>query len=163
MMKNKQFKGEFGYKLLTPIMRILFRIYYNPKIINKEAIPKNGPILIVGNHKHIYDQCLTIMATKRPIHYMAKKEYFEGKLAWFFKFVGCICVNRNGNDKVAKNYAIDILKNNGAIGLFPEGTEIRLVNCYYLLNSVPFQWLKKQMPLLFLLVLLVIINSEVKT
>ena len=62
------------------------------------------------------------MATKRPIHYMAKKEYFEGKLAWFFKFVGCICVNRNGNDKVAKNYAIDILKNNGAIGLFPEGT-----------------------------------------
>ena len=122
MMKNKQFKGEFGYKLLTPIMRVLFRIYYNPKIINKEVIPKDGPILIVGNHKHIYDQCLTIMATKRPIHYMAKKEYFEGKLAWFFKFVGCICVNRNGNDKAAKNYAIDILKNNGAIGLFPEGT-----------------------------------------
>ena len=103
-------------------MRVLFRIYYNPKIINKEVIPKDGPFLIVGNHKHIYDQCLTIMATKRPIHYMAKKEYFEGKLAWFFKFVGCICVNRNGNDKAAKNYAIDILKNNGAIGLFPEGT-----------------------------------------
>ena len=31
-------------------------------------------------------------------------------------------MNRNGNDKTAKNYAIDILKNNGAIGLFPEGT-----------------------------------------
>ena len=56
VMKNKQFKGEFGYKLLTPIMRVFFRIYYNPKIINKEAIPKDGPILIVGNHKHIYDQ-----------------------------------------------------------------------------------------------------------
>ena len=56
MMKNKQFKGEFGYKLLTPIMRVLFRIYYNPKIINKEAIPKNRTILIDGNHKRIYDQ-----------------------------------------------------------------------------------------------------------
>lgn len=118
----KRFKGEFGYKLLTPIMRVLFKIYYNPKIINKEYIPKDGPILIVGNHKHIYDQCLTIMATKRPIHYMAKKEYFEGKMAWFFKFVGCICVNRDGKDKKATDIATSILNNNGAIGLFPEGT-----------------------------------------
>ena len=62
-MGKKRFKGEIGYSLLTPIMRVLFRFYYNPKIINKEVIPKEGPILIVGNHKHIYDQCLTIMAT----------------------------------------------------------------------------------------------------
>ena len=121
-MKKKKFKGEFGYKLLTPLMRILFRLYYNPKIINKDVIPKEGPILIVGNHKHIYDQCLTIMATKRPIHYMAKKEYFDGKLAWFFKFVGCISVNRQIKDTNATNQALEILNNNGAIGLFPEGT-----------------------------------------
>ena len=118
----KKFKGETGYILLTPLMRVLFRLYYNPKIINKEVIPKKGPILIVGNHKHIYDQCLTIMATKRPIHYMAKKEYFDGKMAWFFRLVGCISVNRQIKDTEATNQALDILKNNGAIGLFPEGT-----------------------------------------
>ncbi len=118
----KKIKGETGYILLTPLMRVLFRLYYNPKIINKEVIPKKGPILIVGNHKHIYDQCLTIMATKRPIHYMAKKEYFDGKMAWFFRLVGCISVNRQIKDTEATNQALDILKNNGAIGLFPEGT-----------------------------------------
>lgn len=121
-MGKKRFKGEIGYSLLTPIMRVLFRLYYNPKIINKEVIPKEGPILIVGNHKHIYDQCLTIMATKRVIHYMAKKEYFDGKMAWLFKLVGCIPVDRSIKDHNATDKALKVLNSGGAIGLFPEGT-----------------------------------------
>lgn len=122
MKKHKKNKGEVAYKILTPLMRFLFKVYYRPKIENKESIPKNGPIIIVCNHKHVYDQCLAIIATKRPIHYMAKKEYFDGKFAWFFKLVGCIPVNRSIHDSNAKDKAITILKNGGAIGLFPEGT-----------------------------------------
>lgn len=53
---------------------------------------------------------------------MAKKEYFDGKMAWFFKMAGCISVNRSIKDEKAKEQAIDVLKDNGAIGLFPEGT-----------------------------------------
>ena len=131
-MRKKRFKGEIGYLLLTPIMRVLFRIYYNPKIINKEVIPKEGPILIVGNHKHIYDQCLTIMATKRVIHYMAKKEYFDGKMAWFFKLVGCIPVDRSIKDHNATDKALKVLNSGGAIGLFPEGTRNKTKDVFLL-------------------------------
>lgn len=129
---KKRFKGEIGYSLLTPIMRVLFRLYYNPKIINKEVIPKEGPILIVGNHKHIYDQCLTIMATKRVIHYMAKKEYFDGKMAWFFKLVGCIPVDRSIKDHNATDKALKVLNSGGAIGLFPEGTRNKTKDVFLL-------------------------------
>lgn len=131
-MRKKRFKGEIGYSLLTPIMRVLFRFYYNPKIINKEVIPKEGPILIVGNHKHIYDQCLTIMATKRVIHYMAKKEYFDGKMAWFFKLVGCIPVDRSIKDHNATDKALKVLNSGGAIGLFPEGTRNKTKDVFLL-------------------------------
>ena len=131
-MGKKRFKGEIGYSLLTPIMRVLFRFYYNPKIINKEVIPKEGPILIVGNHKHIYDQCLTIMATKRVIHYMAKKEYFDGKMAWFFKLVGCIPVDRSIKDHNATDKALKVLNSGGAIGLFPEGTRNKTKDVFLL-------------------------------
>lgn len=131
-MGKKRFKGEIGYSLLTPIMRVLFRFYYNPKIINKEVIPKEGPILIVGNHKHVYDQCLTIMATKRVIHYMAKKEYFDGKMAWFFKLVGCIPVDRSIKDHNATDKALKVLNSGGAIGLFPEGTRNKTKDVFLL-------------------------------
>ena len=119
MNKKVPFLYYFGRAILGPI----FKLYYHPTIIGKENIPLDGAIVIAGNHKHLFDQCLTIVATKRGIHYMAKKEYFDSKkTAWFFKGTGCICVDRKHKDEKAKNLAIAVLKDGGAIGIFPEGT-----------------------------------------
>ena len=118
MKKDKMYM----YRFLKPVLGLIFKLYYNPTIIGKENIPKDGSILIVGNHKHLFDQCLAIIATKRPIHYMAKKEYFDGKFAWFFKMVGCIPVDRSRKDENAKKKALEVLNNGYALGLFPEGT-----------------------------------------
>lgn len=121
-MKNKYFIYKLGKLVLGPI----FKLYYNPTIVGKENIPKSGSIIIAGNHKHLYDQCLAIISTKRIINYMAKKEYFENKkVSWFFKRVGCIPVDRTKKDPKAKEQAINILNNKGAIGIFPEGTRNR--------------------------------------
>ncbi len=121
-MRKKPEERELGYKLLTPLMRAAFKLYYSPEIIGAEKIPDDCSIVIAGNHKHVYDQCLTIMATKRVIHYMAKKEYFDGWLAPLFRAVGCIPVDRSRKDFSSAMSAMKVLKKEGAIGIFPEGT-----------------------------------------
>lgn len=119
MNREVPFLYGLGRFLLKPI----FRFYYNPKIVGRDNIPLDGPIVIVGNHKHVYDQFPVIISTKREIHYMAKKEYFDKKFSkWIFEHVGCIPVNREKKDNDAVESALSVLKDGGAIGLFPEGT-----------------------------------------
>lgn len=118
----------YAFRIFKFILGPIFKFYYNPTVIGKENIPQEGGILVVGNHKHLMDQCLAIIATKRPIHYMAKKEYFDGKFAWFFKLAGCIPVDRSKKDENAKNKGLDVLNKGMALGLFPEGTRNRTDN-----------------------------------
>ena len=123
MMNNKT---PLLYKISKVVLGFIFKLYYRPKIVGKELIPKEGPIVVAGNHVHLFDQCLTILSTKRCLHYMAKREYFDNKkVAWFFKGTGCISVDRSKKDPNAKQKALEVLKDNGAIGIFPEGTRNR--------------------------------------
>ena len=120
--------GNAGFTAFSKILLPLFRFYYNPKLVIEHPIPEEGAIIICSNHKHVMDQCMAAIATKRPINYMAKAEYFKGPFAWFFRATGCICVNRNGHDSEAKSEATQVLSKDGALGLFPEGTRNRTDN-----------------------------------
>ena len=117
-------KNKIMYSIYKYILGIIFIIYYRPKFINKNYISKEGPIIIAGNHIHLFDQCLPILSTNRMIHYMAKREYFDSKMAWFFKTTGCISVDRDNkeNAKKATKEAENLLKKGYAVGIFPEGT-----------------------------------------
>ena len=50
-MKKKD--SMLGYRFFKAVLGPIFKLWYNPTIIGKEYIPETGPILIVGNHKHL--------------------------------------------------------------------------------------------------------------
>ena len=52
-MKKKD--SMLGYRFFKAVLGPIFKLWYNPTIIGKEYIPETGPILIVGNHKHLYE------------------------------------------------------------------------------------------------------------
>lgn len=102
----------------TPIFYILFR----PKYINKNNIPKNGPVVLAGNHKSNFDCASLVCSTNRVVHFLAKKELLDTKLKFFFKGMGIIPVDRKNKNPEALKEAIRNLNNNKVVGIFPEGT-----------------------------------------
>ena len=144
--------SNLGYQIGRVFGTPYFKKHYNLKIINKEFIPKEGPILLCGNHLHVLDQFPVIASTSRTSHWMAKKEYFDGKLGPLFKMTGAISVDRFGDAKKAEIEAIDYLNQGSAVGLFPEGTrnglkEEKLQELYELYSSdISYDDFKKLMP-----------------
>ncbi len=121
-------KDEFktSYGIVRAIGSPAFKLLLKPTIINKEYIPKDGPLLLCGNHLHVWDQFPVICSTKRTTHWMSKKEYFDGKMGPFFRKTGAICVDRFGNPHESVNEALNYLDVGSAVGLFPEGTRNHL-------------------------------------
>lgn len=109
------------YKVLRPIFTVIFKLYYNPTIVNKEYIPKNGRAVIAGNHKHALDPILVDVCTKRVIHTLAKKDLHDGKFGWLFRAVATIPVDLNAkHNKQALTSAVEYLKKEALINVSPE-------------------------------------------
>ena len=115
-------KEPILYRIVSPIIKILFNFIFKPTYIGLENIPKEGKCILVGNHTSNLDCLLLISSTKRAIHFLAKDSLIKGFKKIIFQNMGIIPVNRKIHDKNALNSAIDILNENKVIGIFPEGT-----------------------------------------
>ncbi len=109
------------YLRMRGTLNFLFRKIFKPTIIDEDKIPADGRVVIAGNHTHFMD-CITLAAsTKRVVHFLAKSELMKPPLKWFFAPFGIIPVNRATKDRAALQSAIDVLKDDKVIGIFPEG------------------------------------------
>ena len=115
-------KKNYLYSILRPFLSTLFKIWYHPTIIGKENIPKDGRLVIAGNHIHIFDPILVGASTKRRIYSLAKKELFESGFGFFFRAVGCIPIDRKIKNEEAKQMAIECLNDENVLYIAPEGT-----------------------------------------
>lgn len=111
-----------GYHIVSKILRLAGFIWFGEKVIGKENIPTSGKCILAGNHLSNYDAYLLFSSTNRPIHFLAKKELFDGKMAWFFKMMHLIPVDRKNKNPEAKEKVIEILNEDKIVGIFPEGT-----------------------------------------
>lgn len=102
----------------------IFSLIYRPTIIDRENIPKEGRILLAGNHTNVLDCFLVGTSTKRCVHFVAKAELMKGALKPLFRGMGIVPVNRSstGSGKAAMETAEKYLESEKLIAIFPEGT-----------------------------------------
>ncbi|MCA1679457.1 MAG: 1-acyl-sn-glycerol-3-phosphate acyltransferase, partial [Actinobacteria bacterium] len=107
--------------LVTPIMRLWFGLRFD----NPERIPREGPVIIVPNHKSFWDSFFIALATPRHVRFMGKTELFTGVKGRLFIKLGAFPVLRGESDAEALETARIVLRQGGVLALFPEGTRIR--------------------------------------
>ena len=121
-MKERKIIYKFFKLIYIPLLTILYR----PKFYGKENIPKDGSIIIAGNHKHAVDPVVVMTSTKRIVHFMAKEEVSKGLHGKLFELLGIIRVYKDKTKNIQSvTIAESMLKDGGVLGIFPEGTRNR--------------------------------------
>jgi 1-acyl-sn-glycerol-3-phosphate acyltransferase len=113
--------------IILPLAWLIFL----PRIKKRGNVPKSDAVIFAGNHVRSLDPVLILLATWRPVYFLAKIEIFSWAIfGWFAKQIGMIPVNRRakGKNGAAIDSAVNFLENNKAIGIFPEGTAIKQKN-----------------------------------
>lgn len=109
------------YNFITGLARGLLK--HRICIEGAENIPQNGAAVLIANHRHAFDPIAMGLVTKRPVHFLAKKELFSKKFSrWFLLKLLCIPIDRENMDRTAIRESVNVLEQGGFLGVFPEGT-----------------------------------------
>ncbi|MDY0023290.1 MAG: 1-acyl-sn-glycerol-3-phosphate acyltransferase [Candidatus Izemoplasmatales bacterium] len=114
-------KPNFLINFILGFFLRIFAFIKGQRIIKKCKI--NGPAIILSNHTSFYDFLYTISAMypKRVTYLAAKKFFYEPKMRFVMKLARAIPKSLLTADPVATLNLFRILKQNGIVGIFPEG------------------------------------------
>ena len=114
---------KFSECLWRSAFTIVYGWWYRTKVYGKENVPKEGAVIISPNHKSNNDPPLCGFALPRHVNFMAKEELFRNPISKLVcTWLGAFPVRRGGVDKLAIRHAMNLLKDNLMLGIFPEGT-----------------------------------------
>ena len=112
------------YKPITFLLKYIFKTAGKVEVQGREKLPEGGPYVVACTHTSFMD--VLMLATgmyPTEIHYMAKKELFEGKFKnWFFKNVNAFPVDRANPGPSTLKIPSRLLKEGKVVGIFPSGT-----------------------------------------
>lgn len=114
------------YRFAKALLTVLLKVFYRLEVKGAEYLPPKGPVICVANHASLIDPIVVGCSLKRPVNFLAKEELFRiPVLKWIIRTLGAIPVKRGAGDRGAIRAALEVLKNQKVLGLFPEGTRYR--------------------------------------
>lgn len=126
-------KKDFSsLRIIQGVFRFLIRIAgIKLTVIGEENVPKDTPVVYIGNHRSYYDILLTYSRCPIRTGYIAKKEMLRYPLlSNWMKYLHCLFLDRKDIKQGLKTIleAIDKIKSGISICIFPEGTRNKNAN-----------------------------------
>lgn len=107
---------------LRPSFRALIERWWDVTVTGEERVPRDGALVVVANHIGFIDGPFMAILGPRPVHALTKMEMFSGPLGAFLSGAGQIPLERFVTDPLAIRTSVKVLRDGGAVGVFPEGT-----------------------------------------
>lgn len=115
-------------------------------VIGEENVPKDQPVLYVGNHRSYFDILITYVRVPRPTGYIAKKEMLRYPLLrdWM-RYLHCLFLDRNDLKQGLKTIleGIEKIKSGISICIFPEGTRNKVNDTFLPFHDGSFKIAEK--------------------
>ena len=109
-------------RIMTFLGRGILKLLTRTKVEGIEKIPNEGPVILAGNHAAYIEPIMRTAFPKRLVEPIGAGDLpFEGIIGTVVSLYGFIPLNRGSLDRKGLKMALDVLKQGGAIGIFPEG------------------------------------------
>ena len=122
------------YSLVHKISVLAIKLFFNQiSLQNKQIVPNQGPVIFVANHPNFFmDPLIAGSYCPRNLYFFAKSTLFNSSIKkWILTRLNLVPVYRkiDDEDNMGKNKdsfkkGYEILENNGAFLIFPEGVSI---------------------------------------
>jgi 1-acyl-sn-glycerol-3-phosphate acyltransferase len=113
------------YRLAMAVCVPIVSVWGRLEVEGVEALPRSGPVLLVGNHDSQADPIVIGVAARkqRQIRALAKRDLWDKPgLGPILNGMGQIPIERAAGDAAALVNAVAALRGGSCIGVFPEGT-----------------------------------------
>jgi len=114
------------HTVIPPVLKGIWR----PTVTGVENVPLTGGVIIASNHLSFVDSVVIPCSSPRPVHFLAKSDYFTGtgvkgalQRLWF-EGLGMLPVDRDDTKSAlgSLDTALEVLRKGEAFGIYPEGT-----------------------------------------
>ncbi len=108
------------------ILRAFFLLGFSVRVEGSHNLRSEGSCILCSNHVSWLDPPLLAATSRRPVHFMAKRELFEVPvLGALLSRILAFPVDRGRGDRRAIKRALQVLGEGECVGMFPEGTRAR--------------------------------------
>ena len=122
-------KDISSLRIIQAVFRFILKITgAKITVIGEENVPKDTPVLYIGNHRSYFDILLTYSRCPIRTGYIAKKEMEKiPLLSTWMRYLHCLFLDRKDIKKGLKTIlsGIELIKSGISVCIFPEGTRNR--------------------------------------